>query len=247
MMFAPVSKPSRSGEWHAATQDTHGLTHASFSLFWPFLRLCIGILSSNSIAQAGQMRTDGVPNNLFMSFNPIALVIVGLIMENFVYPAFEKRRICFGDMARIVVGLLFMALCMAYSTIVQALIYAAPPCYNFVGQCTGSDGATITGPNDISAWIQVPTYALLAVSEVFALVTGQAYAYKQAPPHMKSLLQSTYAVFNGFGYLLAMAISPTAKNPNLVNLWASVTAIMSVATMGFWFCFRTYDKREILE
>jgi proton-dependent oligopeptide transporter, POT family len=189
------------------------------------------------------MRTNGVPNNAFMSINPIALAIVGVLVENLLYPSLEKRDVYFGDIARIVVGLLFMAFCMAYSTLVQVLIYIAPPCYRFAGQCTNLEGTLITGPNDVNAWIQLPVYALLAVSEVFALVTGQAYAYKQAPPHMKSLLQSMYALFNGFGYVLAMAISPTAKNPNLVYLWASATAVMTAATVVFWLCFRSYDRK----
>lgn len=214
------------------------------SLVWPFLRLSLGILSASGIAQAGQMQSGGIPNNLLMAFNAVALVIVGLIIENYLYPFLEKQRIAFGDMARIEVGLFFMALSMAYGTVVQALIYGAPPCYNMPQQCLGPDGKTITEPNEINMLVQLPVYVLVAVSEVFALVTGQAYAYKKAPPQMKSMLQSIYAVFNGIGYLFAMAIGPTAKNPDLVIMWASVTGVMGAATVVFWICFRSYDRND---
>lgn len=193
------------------------------------------------------MQSSNVPNNLWMALNSVALVIFGLIIENGLYPLLEKRRIFFGDMARIVVGLFFKALSMAYGTIVQALIYKSPPCYDFPMECVGSDGRTISGPNEISVLVQLPVYVIVAVSEVFAMVTGQAYAYKQAPLNMKSLLQSIYAVFNGFGYLLAMAIGPTAKNPDLVIMWASVTGVMGGATIVFWICFRSYDRRGAVQ
>lgn len=189
------------------------------------------------------MQTLGVPNNLLMALNSVALVIIGIIIENGLYPFLEKRRIPFRDMARIEVGLLFMALSMAYSTMVQALIYNSPPCYNYPMECTGPDGQRITGPNNVNVFVQLPMYVIVAVSEVFAMVTGQAYAYKQAPLNMKSLLQSIYAVFNGIGYLLAMAIGPTAKNPDLVVMWACVTGVMGAAAIVFWFCFRHYDRK----
>lgn len=57
--------------------------------------------------------------------------------SNGLYRILEKRRIPFRDMARIEVGLLFLALSMVYSTMVQALIYNAPPCYNYPMECIG--------------------------------------------------------------------------------------------------------------
>ncbi|KAK3687888.1 hypothetical protein B0T22DRAFT_378152 [Podospora appendiculata] len=225
-----------------------GLMAVKVCLVWPFFRLCIGILSSSGIAQAGQMQTSGIPNNLLMAFNAVGLVVVGIVVEHGLYPFLERRRIVFGDMARIVTGLVFMAVSMAYLTMVQALIYAAPPCYSFVQQCVvGPDGDVFTGPNEVNVLVQLPDYVLVSIAEVFALVTGQAYAYKQAPANMKSMLQSIYAVFNGIGYLLAVLISPAAKNPDLVIMWASLTGVMGAATVVFWFCFRSYDRREAAE
>jgi proton-dependent oligopeptide transporter, POT family len=205
----------------------------------------IGILSTNSISQAGQMETSGVPNNLLMALNSVALVVIGIIIDNSIYPFPEKRRIVFRDMARIEVGLLFLALSMAYSTMVQALIYSASPCYNYPMECTGPDGQLITGPNGINLFVQLPVCVIVAVSEVFAMVTGQAYAYKQAPVNMKSLLQSIYAVFNGIGYLLAVAIGPTARNPYLVVMWACVTGVMGAAAIISGFALSTMTERPL--
>ncbi|RYP79590.1 hypothetical protein DL769_002900 [Monosporascus sp. CRB-8-3] len=208
-----------------------GLMAVKVCLAWPILRLCVGITSSNSIAQAGQMQTGGVPNDLLMASNAIALVLIGLVVENGLYPFLEKHRIPFREMARIATGLFFMAVSMAYGMIVQALIYKAPPCYNFPLECQGSDGRIITEPNHINVLVQLPLYILVAVSEVFAFVTGSAYAYKKAPPNMKSVLQSFYASMSGVGYLLAVALGPASKNPGLVVLWGSVTGVMGLTAM----------------
>lgn len=190
------------------------------------------------------MQTVGIPNDLLMASNSIALVIVGLFVENWLYPILEKRRIAFGEMKRITLGLFVMALSMAYGTVVQALIYGAPPCYNFPLQCPESNGGTV--PNDINVLVQLPLYIIISVSEVFAFVTGSAYMYKKAPKNMKSILQSFFAAMSGVGYLLAVAISPAARNPDQVILWGGVTGVMGLATLVFWVCFRSYDKRDSL-
>jgi proton-dependent oligopeptide transporter, POT family len=193
------------------------------------------------------MQTVGIPNDLLMASNSIALVLIGLVVENWLYPFLQKQHIDFLEMGRITVGLFFMAVSMAYGTVVQALIYNAGPCYNRPLECLGVDGRKVTDPNAVNVLVQLPLYILVAVSEVFAFVTGSAYAYKKAPQNMKSVLQSFYAAMSGVGYLLAVAVSPTAKNPDLVVLWASVSGVMGLTTVIFWLCFRHYDKQEKLE
>lgn len=106
------------------------------------------------------------------------------------------------------------------------------------------DGRLITGPNDINVIVPLPVYVIVAVSEVFAMVMGQAYAYEQAPLNMKSLLQRIYAFFNRIGFVLAIAMGPTARNPDLVVRWASVTGVMGAAAVILWFCFRHYDQKH---
>ncbi|KAI1299762.1 hypothetical protein F5Y03DRAFT_408689 [Xylaria venustula] len=199
-------------------------------------------ICSLSIVQAGQMQTIGIPNDLLTAFNSLALVIVGLLVENWLYPFLEKRRIHFFVMKRITLGLFFMALSMAYGALVQGLVYNAPPCYNFPLKCHGPDGSIITTPNRVNVLVQLPLYVLVAVSEVFAFVTGSAYTYQKAPHNMKSILQSFYAFMSGVGYLLAVAISPAAKDPNLVIIWSVVAGLTGATTIIFYACFRHYDK-----
>ena len=53
------------------------------------------------------------------------------------------------------------AMAMAYSAIVQHLIYSAGPCYI-------NTGCEINGeiaPNDVNVWLQSPSYILIGFSE----------------------------------------------------------------------------------
>jgi POT family proton-dependent oligopeptide transporter len=211
-------------------------------LVWPFLTLCAGFASANGIAMAGQMQANGLPNNLLLALDPVAVIIFGVFVEKWLYPFCERRKIRFENIKRITVGLLFMAFTMAYGTMTQALVYRAAPCYDFPLECSASNGGSI--PNEVNILIQLPLYALLAVSHILAFVTGMAYTYKKAPKNMKSMLQSFMALMWGVGYGFGAAVSPAARNPHLVNVWTGLTSAMGLATIAFWFSFRQYDRRD---
>ncbi|WEW61344.1 peptide transporter ptr2 [Emydomyces testavorans] len=202
---------------------------------WPVLWLCIGHASSNGISQAGQLNTMGIPNDAIKSSNAIAVIILGIVVQKLLYPYLERRKIAFRPMARIWVGLWSMTLALAYGTGVQGMIYASGPCYKFPLECNTPNGAR---PTHINVLITLPMYVLIALAEIFAFVTGNEYAYKQAPKGMKSVVQSFYAIMATVGSVLGIALSPLSHNPYLVISWGVVTAIMFVTTCVFWIVFR---------
>lgn len=149
------------------------------------------------------MQFYGISNNLLKAFNAITLVIFGVAVENWLYPLLEKRRASFHDMARITLGLFFMAVSKAHGTMMQASSTAHLHAKVSRGSTTrGPDSKPVSDPSELSIFLQLPLSVLVTISEVFAFVTGQAYEYKQALRTMKSLLQSIHAVFNRPGHLL---------------------------------------------
>lgn len=106
---------------------------------------------------------------------------------------------------------------MAYAAITQHLIYAAAPCYNAPLACPAADETT---PNRIHVAVQTPAYFFIALSEIFASITGLEYAFTKAPPSMKSFVMSIFLVQNAFGSALGIALSAVAIDPKLLWLYS---------------------------
>lgn len=137
-------------------------------------------------------------------------------MDRFLYPALRRVGIPFRPITRITMGFLFAALAMAYAAIVQRLIYNAGPCYEEPLECPAAND---TEPNHIHVAVQTPAYFLIAISEIFASITGLEYAFTKAPPSMKSFIMSIFLLQTAFGAALGIALSPTAVNPKLVWMY----------------------------
>lgn len=207
----------------------------SFLIFY----LCIGQMYNNLVSQAGQMNLHGVPNDMIQALSGVACIVFGPIIQAF-YSLLAKRRLSFGPIARITAAFFFCAAGMAYAAGVQKLIYVTGPCYDRPFICAASEGGKL--PNDVNIWIQTPVYFLLAIAEILGFVTAFEYAYNKAPQDMKTVVQALTQVTACLGSVLGMALSPTAKDPQLVILYACLAASMALCTVLFWWVFRKYDK-----
>ncbi|EAW17061.1 oligopeptide transporter [Aspergillus fischeri NRRL 181] len=199
---------------------------------------------NNLISQAGQMVNSGVPNDTIKSLNPITSILLTPIVSRGLYPLLTQHRIRFGPMARIVVGFLFLTLAMAYTAILQKLVYSTGPCYDHPLACPESDHGRI--PNQISMFLQTPIYVLGAIAEIFCFTTGTEYAYNQAPKSMKSVVQSVWMATAGVGACLAMAFTPINKDPHLVVMYSSLAGVMAVATVLFGIFFGKHDRKKTI-
>ncbi|OQE01807.1 hypothetical protein PENSOL_c003G06319 [Penicillium solitum] len=212
-----------------------------FPIHW----LCYNQIFSNLISQAGQMVTYGIPNDMMKIAGPISGIIIAPIVQRGLYPYVTKRRISFGPIARMTVGFIFLTLSMVYTTVVQKLIYQAGPCYDAPLSCAASNGGTV--PNQVSVFLQVPTYFGGGLAEVFCLTTGTEYAYNHAPKSMKTLVQAIWLAMAGVGTCLALAFTPLTKNPHLVMMYAILTGLLGGATILLWILFRSLDKSKVKE
>lgn len=191
------------------------------------------------------MTTYGIPNDMMKITGAISGIFVAPIIQKGLYPYFTKRGIAFGSIARIVTGFILLTLCMAYTTVVQKLIYLTGPCYDKPLTCAGAHGSTI--PNEISVFIQIPIYFGGALAEVFCLTTGTEYAYNQAPNSMKTLVQAIWLAMAGVGTCLALAFTPLTKDPHLVTMYAILTGLLALSTFLLWVLFGRLDSSEAQE
>lgn len=117
----------------------------------------------------------------------------------FVYPGLRRMGFVARSIFRIWLGFMFGALAMVYSAVLQHYIYRTNPCGSFVSSCDT--------PSSLSVWIQVPPYVLIAISEIFASITGLEYAYNKAPKRMKSVVMSVFLFMTAIGNAINAALS----------------------------------------
>lgn len=208
-------------------------------LFYPIYWLVYGQMVSNFVSMAGTMETHGLPNDLLFNLNPISIILFIPIMEKGLYPLLRRLHIPFRPITRITFGFFLASAAMVYAAIVQHLIYSSGPCYQYPLECDGGET-----PNRVHIAVQVPSYVLIGLSEIFASITGLEYAFTKAPASMKSLIMSIFLLQTAFGSALGIALSPTSKNPKLVIMYASIAAATFVTGTAFWFCFRKYNNVE---
>lgn len=186
------------------------------------------------------MRLDGVPNDTIKALNPVICVLLGPIIQQFLYPSLRKIGTPFGPIARMTWAFITMSASMAFAAGIQKLIYTRGPCYEHPLACSG--GSTTT-PNDISVWVQTPVYFLLAFAEILGFTTLSEYSYSEAPKNMRTLVQALGQVSSGVGSALGVAVSPLSDDPKVMYLYAGLASVMGVCAAVFWMVFGRRDKR----
>ncbi|KAJ5503823.1 Proton-dependent oligopeptide transporter family [Penicillium fimorum] len=214
-------------------------------ILFPIHWLCYNQTFNNLISQAGQMVTYGIPNDMMKIAGAISGIIIAPIIQKGLYPYLTKKRVSFGPIARMTVGFFFLTLSMVYTTVIQKLIYQTGPCYDTPLVCDAANDRTL--PNQISVFLQVPTYFGGALAEVFCLTTGTEYAYNNAPKSMKTLVQAIWLAMAGVGTCLALAFTPLTKDPHLVTMYAILAGLLGGATVLLWIQFRRLDKSKVKE
>ena len=209
---------------------------------YPILWLCHSQITTNLISQAGQMETHGIPNDIMTNLNPISVIVFLPIVEQLLYPTLRKWNLRFGTISRIAVGFVLEAGALAYTAVVQHMIYSASPCYDNPLKCATSLNGT--EPNHINVFLQTPVYVIDGIAEIFFDVTSQEYAYTKAPTSMKSLIQAVLVLTSALGLVFGFALSPLYTDPQILFLYAALAAAMFVTAGGFFWCFKSYDRGE---
>jgi POT family proton-dependent oligopeptide transporter len=133
------------------------------------------------------MCLDGVPNDTIKAHNPVVCVLLGLVIQRFLYPGLRNIGISFGPIARMTWAFITMSAPIAFAVVVQKLIYTRGPCYEHPLACPASDDGSI--PNGMSVWVQILVYFLLAIAKILGFTTLSEYSYSESPKSMRTLVQ----------------------------------------------------------
>ncbi|EED18671.1 oligopeptide transporter, putative [Talaromyces stipitatus ATCC 10500] len=180
-------------------KPAYQLEKACFVLY----HLCNNQSVNNLITQAGQIRLDGIPNDTIKALNPVVCVLLGPIIQKFLYPSLRRIGIPFRPIARMTWAFITMGGSVAVAAVIQKLIYTRGPCYDHPLACKDDTNR----PNDISVWSQTPIYFLLATAEILGFTTLSEYSYSEAPKNMRTLVQALAQLSSGVGSALEIVVS----------------------------------------
>ena len=93
----------------------------------------------------------------------------------------------------------------------------------------------------MNAFVQLPVYVIMALSEIFFTSAAKEFAYNNSPPSMKSFTQALLSLSNAVGCALGAALAPVSKDPYLFVTYISMAAAQMVVGVGFFVVFRKYD------
>ena len=229
------------------------LTACKVFAFYPIFWVIYNQLSTNFVAQAAQMTRHGIPNDVFQNIDPLTIILVIPVLDRVIYPALRRAGYKMLPITRITCGFVCAGLSMGVAAGVQHGIYISPPNYNMptiTPPPSSSDYASsasrensITG-NEISVFYQSPGYLLIALSEIFASVTGLEYAFLQAPASMKSFIMSVFLFTSAGGSVLGVGVSRWARDPGFVWFYLGLGVLDVGATVVFWRLFKHLNGEE---
>jgi dipeptide/tripeptide permease len=190
------------------------------------------------------MELHGLPNDILPNIDPITIIILIPLLDRFIYPFIRTRlHLAFTSTTRITWGFIVASFAMAYAAWLQSHIYSSPPCFTHPSNCAaGKIGENRYKPNQIHVAWQTPAYALIALSEILANITGLELAYAKAPQNMKSFIMSMFLLTSAFGSALGMLLAPMAKDPRLVWMYTGLACTAALAGVAFYWTFKDSDQ-----
>ncbi|KAJ7162883.1 peptide transporter PTR2A [Mycena filopes] len=221
-----------------------GLGACAVFAWFPIYWLTANQLNNNLTSQAATMTTNGLPNDVLSNIDPLALVVFIPIFDFFVYPALQRRGIKFTALKRITAGFLTGSVAMIWAAVLQYNIYQTNPCHYAAATCADAENGQQPRVSPINVWIQAPAYFLIAISEIFASITGFEYAFTKAPANMRSLVMSLFMGTSAFSAVLGEGFLWLAADPLLVWNYAVMAGLAGVGGCLFWVSVRRLDGRE---
>ncbi|KAK6362359.1 hypothetical protein TWF730_006053 [Orbilia blumenaviensis] len=236
--ITPANRPSWMTFDDAWVDEVRRGFHACSVFVWlPLWWLCYNQINNNLVSQAAVMKLNGLPNDIVNNLDPLALIILIPICDIFIYPALRKAGINFTALKRITFGFYTGAAAMIWACLIQYYIYKHSEC----GRYAAGKGCE---PSDINVWAQTGSYVLIALSEIFASITGLEYAFTKAPKNMRSLVMSVFLFTNAISAAIGEAFVSLSEDPLLVWNYGSVAIIAAVGGTLFWVQFRGLDAQE---
>ncbi|VEU19737.1 DEKNAAC100859 [Brettanomyces naardenensis] len=222
------------------TMDQLKTTFQSCIIFLYFIIFNVNdsALTPIQINQSGSMKTDGMPNDLFQSFNPLAIIVMIPFQNHALYPLLRWKRIQFTSVDKITVGFALAGIGSIFGAVTQKIIYNTSKC--------GAYASTCDEVSPISAWWSAIMFSLQAFGECFATVSCYEMAYSRSPENMRSFVLALFLTTYSFSSVIGEFISYFAYDPNLVTIfgWCGGLGVASSVLFYYHFYYLKVEEKE---
>ncbi|KAJ8318802.1 hypothetical protein KUTeg_003893 [Tegillarca granosa] len=157
-----------------------------------------------------------MPAAVLNIFNTLIILILIPIMDRGVYPLLAKFNRSPTHLQRIGVGMILAAGSVIVAGVLE--IYRKEELRTSGGIQQELAGDTFNA-STLSMFLQVPQFALIGSSEVFASISGLEFAYSQAPDFMQGLVMGLFLMTSGIGNYVSTAILEIVKAATAGNQW----------------------------
>ncbi|TIB84525.1 PTR2-domain-containing protein [Wallemia mellicola] len=198
-------------------------------------------LSNNLVSLSTTMQSGNTPPEVVKIIDPIMILATIPILDFLVYPFLRKKGIRFGPVLRIASGFILASLSMVYAAVIQHYVYTISPCGEYAATCNTK------APQNLWLQIVAPSYALMALSEVFGPVTAYELALKKAPVKLRAFVTSIFLVQTAFASAINEALVSVSEDPYLVWMYASLAIVTFLAGFAFYAMFHKRDRNEEAE
>ncbi|KAK4052076.1 hypothetical protein OIV83_002370 [Microbotryomycetes sp. JL201] len=243
--FWDSAKPTTGEKPSWMTWDSHfvdeiarGVKACQIFVLYPLFWVCYNQVYGNLVSQAAVLDNHGLPNELVSNLNPLALVILIPVFDLAVYPMVRKCGIRVTPIRKITAGFITASLSMVSAGVLQSHIYSASPCGRYAATCEEQQFIPL------SVWSQTPTFVLVAISEIFASITGLEVAYNKAPKSMRSLVTAMFLATSAISSAIGQAFLPLSEDPLLVVNYAVMAGVSFAAGILFYALFYKLDREE---
>ncbi|XP_045211600.2 solute carrier family 15 member 4-like isoform X2 [Mercenaria mercenaria] len=144
-----------------------------------------------------------LPAAMLNIFNTLIILILIPIMDRIVYPLLARYGKSPTHLQRIGIGMILAALAMLYAGMMEIIRKNDIRDNGYITQSLSKDEFNAS---HLSMFAQIPEFAFIGSSEVFASISGLEFAYTQAPQFMQGLIMGLFLMTSGLGSYVASLI-----------------------------------------
>lgn len=167
-----------------------------FVLYWTIYNQ----MSSTYFLQGERLRLKyndfTIPVAVLNLFNSAIILMLIPIVDRFLYPKLEQWGINFTQLKRIGTGMILATLSVTIAAIIEIQRKNIMRDGHYLQQNLSTE---VFNASDLSVMVQIPQFALIGASEVFASITGLEFAYSQSPLALQGVIMGLFLLTTGLG------------------------------------------------